>query len=59
MFSLNWRAMAISISLMFGRMGCVIGANTVALLLDDNCETSFYLSGSILIGKFLIKKFLL
>lgn len=45
------RAMAISISVMFGRLGVVIGANTVAFLIDDHCETTFYLAGSILIGK--------
>lgn len=54
MLLLNCRAMAISMSIMFGRMGCVGGANTIALLLDNNCETSFYLSASILFGKFLM-----
>lgn len=44
--------MAISISLMFGRLGAVSGSNAAALLLDDYCEMSFYLSGSILIGNF-------
>ncbi|XP_055325194.1 synaptic vesicle glycoprotein 2B-like [Sitodiplosis mosellana] len=44
------RATAISFSLMFGRLGGVTGANTVAFLLDDNCEATFYLSGSMLIA---------
>lgn len=45
------RAMAISISLMFGRLGSVVGSNMVAFLLDDYCESTFYLSGSVLLGK--------
>ncbi|XP_031639091.1 synaptic vesicle glycoprotein 2B-like [Contarinia nasturtii] len=40
------RAMAICISLMFGRLGSVFGANIAALLLENHCETVFYLSGS-------------
>lgn len=46
------RAMALSISLMFARLGGVIGANTAAYLLENSCETTFYLSGSILLGKY-------
>lgn len=42
--------MAVSISLMFGRLGGVAGSNTVAFLLDNQCETSFYLGGSLLLG---------
>lgn len=42
--------MAVCISLMFGRLGSVVGANTAAVLLDNHCETVFYLSGSTLIG---------
>lgn len=45
------RAMAIGISLMAGRIGCVVGANIVAYLLENQCEAVFYLSGSSLIGK--------
>ncbi|XP_031629334.1 synaptic vesicle glycoprotein 2B-like isoform X2 [Contarinia nasturtii] len=44
------RAMAICISLMFGRLGSVVGANTVALLIDNHCEMVFYLSGSSVIA---------
>lgn len=43
--------MAICIALMFGRLGSVVGANIVALLLDDHCETAFYMSGISVIGK--------
>lgn len=50
--------MALSISLMFARFGGVVGSNTAALLLESNCESTFYLSGSVLIGKyqFVLKK---
>ena len=44
------RAMAVSISAMFGRLGGAVGSNTAALLLDYHCEAAFYLSGSILIS---------
>lgn len=46
----NCRAMAICIALMFGRWGSVAGSNFVALLLDDHCESAFYLFGGTLIG---------
>lgn len=41
------RAMAVSISLMFARLGGVSGSTVAALLLDNNCEMAFYLSGGI------------
>lgn len=41
--------MALSISLMFGRLGGVAGSNSVALLLDNYCKLTFYLSGSVLL----------
>lgn len=41
-----------SISLMFARLGGVIGTNGAALLLDDYCEIAFYLPASILIGNY-------
>lgn len=40
------------ISLMFGRLGGVVGANMAALLMDNHCETVFYISGTSLIGEF-------
>ncbi|XP_055325164.1 synaptic vesicle glycoprotein 2B-like [Sitodiplosis mosellana] len=52
------RAMAMSISLMFARLGGVTGANAAALLLDDYCEISFYLPGSILIAMGLLAFFI-
>lgn len=56
----NWkcfiknRAMALCISLMFGRLGSAAGANVAALLLDNHCESAFYLSGISLIGNEMI-----
>lgn len=44
------RAMALCISLMFGRLGCVAGANVAALLLENHCELVFYLSGGSVMG---------
>lgn len=38
---------------MFGRLGSVVGANVTALLLENQCETVFYMSGSVVIGKVL------
>lgn len=43
--------MAVCISLMMGRLGSVVGANIVGLLLDDHCELAFTLSGTSLICK--------
>lgn len=49
------RAMAVSISSMFGRLGGAVGSNTAALLLDYHCEAAFYLSGSVLISMIVCK----
>ncbi|EDS25835.1 synaptic vesicle protein [Culex quinquefasciatus] len=50
LFPTNLRAMAVCISLMCGRAGSVVGANMVGLLLDSNCELTFWISGASLIG---------
>lgn len=42
--------MGICIALMFGRLGAVFGTNVVALLLENYCESTFYLSGSSILG---------
>lgn len=42
--------MGICIALMFGRLGAVFGTNVVALLLENYCESTFYLSGSTILG---------
>lgn len=44
------------ISLMFGRLGGVVGANVVALLLDNHCELAFYSSGASLLGEFFLAR---
>lgn len=43
--------MAICIALCCGRLGSVAGSNMVAYLLEENCEFTFYLCGTSLIGK--------
>lgn len=53
-FSTSNRATSICVALMFGRLGSVIGSNVSAILLNSYCEGAFYLSGSTLIGKFII-----
>lgn len=40
--------MAVCISLMFGRLGSVFGANVVGLILDSYCDVTFIFSGSLL-----------
>ncbi|XP_058116262.1 synaptic vesicle glycoprotein 2B-like [Anopheles ziemanni] len=50
LFPTNLRAMAVCISLMFGRLGSVVGANIVGILLDSHCELTFWISGVSLIG---------
>lgn len=42
--------MAICIALMFSRLGSVFGANGSAMLLDEHCETVFYVSACALLG---------
>lgn len=43
--------MAVSISMMFGRLGSAFGTNIIAFLLDRNCQVAFYVSGISLIGE--------
>lgn len=50
LFPTNLRAMAICISLMFGRLGSVVGATMVGILLDTQCEMTFWISGISLVG---------
>ncbi|XP_055586751.1 synaptic vesicle glycoprotein 2B-like [Uranotaenia lowii] len=49
LFPTNLRAMAVGISLMFGRLGSVFGSNITGFLLDDHCELTYALSGGMLI----------
>uniref|UniRef100_A0A182W4A7 Major facilitator superfamily (MFS) profile domain-containing protein n=1 Tax=Anopheles minimus TaxID=112268 RepID=A0A182W4A7_9DIPT len=50
LFPTNLRAMAICISLMFGRLGSIVGSNLVGFLLDTHCELTFWISGLLLVG---------
>lgn len=50
LFPTALRAMAVCISLMFGRLGGVVGSNITALLLVSNCEMAFYLPAASLAG---------
>ncbi|XP_055618855.1 synaptic vesicle glycoprotein 2B-like [Toxorhynchites rutilus septentrionalis] len=49
LFPTNLRAMAVSISLMFGRLGSVTGANMLGLLLDSQCQLTFGIAGSLML----------
>lgn len=49
-FVLANRGMAICIAIMFGRLGSVVGANVSSLLIDDHCESVFYISSFTLLG---------
>lgn len=44
--------MALCISMMFGRLGSIMGSNIAAILLANSCTAAFYLSGTILIGDY-------
>ncbi|XP_055844744.1 synaptic vesicle glycoprotein 2B-like isoform X2 [Episyrphus balteatus] len=46
LYPTNLRGMALCISLMFGRLGGVFGANFVAWLLATNCEMTFNIAGA-------------
>ncbi|KAG5667890.1 hypothetical protein PVAND_015856 [Polypedilum vanderplanki] len=50
LFPTNLRSLAMSISLMFGRLGSLVGGNIVGFLLDQYCETAFTLSGGVLLA---------
>lgn len=49
LYPTNLRAMAVCISLMCGRLGSVVGANIVGILLDNYCSATFLMSGISLI----------
>ncbi|XP_049868376.1 synaptic vesicle glycoprotein 2C-like isoform X2 [Pectinophora gossypiella] len=48
-FPTQLRGMAISLAMMIGRCGSVMGANVAGILLDSLCESTFYLFGGLLI----------
>uniref|UniRef100_A0A182RL79 Major facilitator superfamily (MFS) profile domain-containing protein n=1 Tax=Anopheles funestus TaxID=62324 RepID=A0A182RL79_ANOFN len=50
LYPTNLRAMAVCISLMFGRLGSIVGSNLVGFLLDTRCELTFWISGLLLVA---------
>ncbi|XP_044727471.1 organic cation/carnitine transporter 7-like [Chrysoperla carnea] len=54
MYPTKYRAMAISVSFMIGRIGSVTGSNVMGFMLDYNCNVAFYTPGVILLGCALI-----
>ncbi|KAF9809229.1 hypothetical protein SFRURICE_012181 [Spodoptera frugiperda] len=49
LFPTKYRAMAICLSMMMGRVGSMVGSNLIGLFLEVNCGAGFYLFGSIII----------
>jgi MFS transporter, VNT family, synaptic vesicle glycoprotein 2 len=49
LYPTNLRAMAICISLMIGRLGCVVGSNVIGLMLDQFCQYTFLMPTILLI----------
>lgn len=52
LFPTNYRGMATSFILMFGRIGGFSGGTLIGILLAKTCSTIFYLYGALLIGEF-------
>lgn len=44
--------MSVCVSMLFGRFGSAIASNLIGYLLETNCEVTFYLFGSLVIGKY-------
>lgn len=49
LFPTNLRSLAMSLSLMMGRLGSLVGGNIAGFLLEANCNFMFVLSGTVLI----------
>ncbi|XP_037044004.1 putative transporter SVOPL [Bradysia coprophila] len=49
LFPTNLRALALSVSVMFGRLGALMGGNVAGLLLEKHCSALYMFSGGILI----------
>jgi VNT family MFS transporter (synaptic vesicle glycoprotein 2) len=49
LFPTNLRSLAMSISLMFGRLGALVGVNVAGFLLEEYCGATFTLSGVVLL----------
>lgn len=51
LFPTNLRGMAISVSILIGRMGTFSGANAIGFFLDMNCGLTFYGMGVLILGE--------
>lgn len=49
--------MAVSISMMFGRVGSIVGSNLVAVMLESNCSATFYLYSGFILGEWALLDF--
>lgn len=56
LFPTNLRGMAISMSILIGRMGTVTGANALGFLLNLNCGVTFYGAAALIIGELPISR---
>lgn len=43
--------MAVSISMMFGRLGSIVGSNLVGVLLENNCSATFLMYSGFILGE--------
>ncbi|CAG4933592.1 unnamed protein product [Parnassius apollo] len=50
LFPTIYRAMAICLAMMMGRMGSMVGSNLVGYFLEVNCGVSFYLFGGVIVA---------
>ncbi|XP_061729826.1 synaptic vesicle glycoprotein 2A-like [Cydia pomonella] len=48
-FPTHLRGMAVSLAIMLGRIGSVLGTNLAGLLINASCETTFYFFGGLLL----------
>ena len=51
LFPTHLRGMAIATSILVGRMGTVVGANTIGFLLDWDCSYTYYGTGVLVLGE--------
>lgn len=58
LYSTNYRAMATSFIMLFGRFGSSLGGSVIGLLLKNQCTSIFYLYGGVLVSKCIEKKIL-
>lgn len=53
LFPTQYRAMAVSLSLMLGRLGAMTGSHAIGYLLEYSCQAAFYIFAGELFGKFM------